>query len=133
MDFDESSESTGGVRQRVTARLVALNLAAMPCGTAALAGGGGATAATSLRSAVVREIPGTLVHSSAGTPEGLAMSTPPAASVRVNASGGTLSPGASVESSPHIFEEDGPDLPLEPPGTTTIVRSLYNRIEISTR
>ena len=51
----------------------------------------------------MREILGTYVHSSAGTPGSFAMSTPPATSIRVNASGGTASPSASVESSPSVF------------------------------
>ena len=107
-DCDELSESTG-VRPTVTARLVAPTPAAIPCGRAALVGGRGTTAATSLRGAAMREIPGTPVHSSAGTPEGFAMSTPPATSAGVNASGGTASPGASVESSPSVSEEDEAD------------------------
>ena len=37
------------------------------------------------------------------------MSTPFATSAGVNASGGTASPGASLESSPSIFEEDKAD------------------------
>ena len=37
------------------------------------------------------------------------MSTPPAASAGVNASGGTASPGASVESSPSVSEEGEAD------------------------
>ena len=56
----------------------------------------------------MREIPGTPVRSSAGTPGGFAMSTPPATSAGVNASGGTASPGASVELSPSVSEEDKP-------------------------
>ena len=108
VDCDESSESNG-VRSRVTARLVALTPAAVPCGRAAPAGGRGTAAATSLRSAAIKETPGTPGHSSAGTPRGFAMSTPPATSVGVNASGGTVSPGVSVESSPSVSEEDEVD------------------------
>ena len=104
-DCDKSSESTG-VRPRVTARLVTPTSAAVPCGRAAPAGGRGTAAATSLRGAVMREIPGTPVHSSAGTSGGFAMSTPPATSAGVNASGGTASRGALVESSPSVSEED---------------------------
>ena len=37
------------------------------------------------------------------------MSTPPVTSTGVNASGGTASPGASVESSPSVFKEDETD------------------------
>ena len=48
----------------------------------------------------MREIPGTPVHSSAGTPGGFAMSTPPVTSAGVRPSGGTARPGASVELSP---------------------------------
>ena len=51
------------------------------------------------------DIPGITVHSSAGTPEGFAISTPPVASAGVRASEGTASPGASVESSPSASEE----------------------------
>ena len=79
VDCDESSESTG-VRSRVTACLVAPTPAAVPGGRAATAGGGGTAVATSSRGAAMREIPGTLVHSSAGTPGGVAMCTPPATS-----------------------------------------------------
>ena len=108
MDCDESSESTG-VRPRVTARLVAPTHAAVPCGRAAPTGGRGTTAATSLRGAVMREIPDTPVHSSAGTPRGFAMSTRPVTSVGVNASRGTASPGALVEPSSSVSEEDEVD------------------------
>ena len=62
-------------------------------------------AASSLRSAAMREIPGTPVRSSAGTPGSFAMSTPPVTSARVNASGGTASPGVSVGSSPSVSGE----------------------------
>ena len=108
VDCDESSESIG-VRSRVTARLVAPTPAVVPCGRAAPAGGRGTAAATSLRGAAMREIPGTPVHSSAGTPGGFGMSTPPATSAAVNVSGGTASPGASVELSPPVSEEDEAD------------------------
>ena len=41
------------------------------------------------------------------------MSTPPATSAVVNASGGTASPGVSVESLPSVFEEgEAHDSPL---------------------
>ena len=108
VDRDESSEYTG-VRPRVTARLVAPTPAAVPCGRAALAGGRGTAAATSLRGAAMREISGTPVHSSAGTPGVFAMSRPPVTSAGVNTSGGTTSPGALVESSPSVSEEDEVD------------------------
>ena len=108
VNCDESSESTG-VRSSVTARLVVPTPAAVPCGKAALAGGRGTAAATSLRGAAMKEIPGSLVHSSAGTPGDVAMSTPPATSVGVNASGGTAGPGVSVESPPSVSEEDEAD------------------------
>ena len=49
------------------------------------------------------------MRSSAGSPGGFAMSTPPAISAAVNVSGGTASPGASVESSPSVSEEDDAD------------------------
>ena len=107
-DCDESSKSIG-VRPRVTGRLVAPTLATIPCGRAALAGSRGTAATTSLRVAVMREIPGTPVHSSEGTPKGFSMSTPPATSAGVNASGDTASPGASVESSPSVSEGDEAD------------------------
>ena len=99
VDCDESSESAD-VRSRVTARPVSPTLAAVPCGRFAPAGGRGAT---------MKEIPGTSVHSSAGTPEGFVMSTPPATSAGLNGSGGTVTPGASVESSPSVSEEDEVD------------------------
>ena len=108
VDRDESSEYTG-VRPRVAARLVTPTPAAVPCGRAALSGGRSTAAATSLRNAAMREIPGTPVHSSASTPRGFAMSTPPAISAGVNASGGTASPGASVELAPSVPEEDEAD------------------------
>ena len=54
----------------------------------------------------IKEISGTSVHSSAGTPRGFARSTPPATSARVNTSGGTASPGALIESLSSVFEED---------------------------
>ena len=75
VDCDESSESTG-VRPRVTACLVVSTPAVVPCGKAAPAGGLGTTAATPSRGATMREILGTPVYSSAGTPAGFAMSTP---------------------------------------------------------
>ena len=98
-DRDESSESNG-VQSRVTARLVPPTSTAVPCERAAPAGGRGTAAATSLRGAAMREIPGTPVHSSTGTPGGFAMSLPPVTSAGVRASGGTARPGASVELSP---------------------------------
>ena len=72
-------------------------------------GGRGTAAATLLRGATIREIPGTPVHSSAGTPRGFAMSTPPVTSAGVNASGGTVSPSALVEPSSSVSEEDAVD------------------------
>ena len=72
---DESSEYTG-VRPRFTARVVTPTPAAVPCGRDSPAGGRGTAAATSLRGAAMREIPGTPVHSSAGTLGSFAMSTP---------------------------------------------------------
>ena len=102
---DESSEYTG-VRPRVTARLVAPTPAVIPCWRAAPVGGRGTATATSLRGAAMRKIPGTPVHSSAGTTGGFAMSTSSAASAGVNASRGTASPGALAESSPSVSEED---------------------------
>ena len=107
VDCDESSESTG-VRSRVTARLVPPTPAAVLCGKASPAGDRGITAATSLRVAM-RDIPDSPGHSNAGTPRGFAVSTSPATSVGVNASGSTASPGASVESSPFVSEEDEAD------------------------
>ena len=103
-DQEDSSESAG-VQSRFSTRLVAVPLAAFLCERAALAGGRG----TSLRGAAMREIPGTPVHSSEGTPGGFAKSTRPTTSAGVNASGSTASPGASVESSPSISEEDKAD------------------------
>ena len=108
VDRDESSEHTG-VRPRVTARLVAPTPAVIPCWRAAPVGGRGTTAATSLGGAAMREIPGTPVHSSADTPGDFAMSTPSVTSAGVNASGGTANPGALVESSPSVSEEDEVD------------------------
>ena len=110
MDRDESSKYTG-VRPRVSARLVTPTPTpvAVPFGRAAPARGQGTAPATSLRGAAVRKIPGTLEHSSAGTPGGFAMSTPPATSAGVNASGDIVSPGASVELSPSVSEEDEVD------------------------
>ena len=109
VDRDESSEYTTGVRPRGTARLVTPTPAAVPCGRVAPAGGRGTAGATSSRGDAMREISGTPVRSSAGTPGGFAMSTPPATSAGVNASGGTASPGASVELSPSVSEEDEVD------------------------
>ena len=108
VDCDESSEYTG-VRPRVTARLVTPTPAAVPSGRAALAGGRGTAAAISLGDAAMREIPGTPVYSSAGTPRGFAMSTAPVTSAEVNASGGTASPGALADLSPSVSEEDEVD------------------------
>ena len=104
VDRDESSESTG-VRPRVTARLVAPTPAAIPCGRAAPAGGRGTAAATSMRGATTREIPGKPVHSSAGISGGFATPTTPVTSAGVCASGGTASPGASVEPSSYVSEK----------------------------
>ena len=53
----------------------------------------------------MKEIPGSPVHNSAGTPRSFAMSTPPASSAGVNAPGGTASPRASVEPSPSVSEQ----------------------------
>ena len=108
VDRDESSEYTVA-RPRVTARLVAPTPAAIPCGRVAPVGGRGTAVATSLRGAAMREILGTPVHSSESSPGGFAMSTPPVTSARVNASGSTASPGALVESSPSVAEEDEVD------------------------
>ena len=110
VDRDESSESTG-VRPRVTVRLVAPAPAAAPCGRAEPAGGRGTAAATSLRGAAMREIPGTPVRSSVGTPGGFAMSTPPATSAGVNVSASIANPvaSASVELSPAVSEVDKAD------------------------
>ena len=105
VDCDESSESTG-VRSKVTARLVAPTPSAVPCERAAPAGGRGTATATSLRGTAIKDISGTPVHSSAGTPRGFAMSTPPATSAWVSTSGGTASPGASVESPLSVSEKD---------------------------
>ena len=99
VDRDTSSESNG-VQSRVTARLVPPTSTAVPCERAAPAGGRSTAAATSLRGAAMREILGTPVHSTAGTPGGFAMSTPPVTSAGIRASGGTARPGASVELSP---------------------------------
>ena len=111
VDRDESSECTGD-RPRVTARLVAPTPAAIPCGRAASVSGRGTAAATSLRGAAIREIPGKPVRSSAGTPGAFPMSTPPVLSAGVRASGGTASPGASVQSSPSVSEDNVDDSPL---------------------
>ena len=89
----------------------------------------------------MREIPGTPVHSNAGTPGSFAISTPPATSARVNASGGTGSPGALVESSPSVSEEDEVDDSPSPKlggraahelrrlGETRVVRQEWTRGE----
>ena len=139
MDRDESSEYTV-VRPRVTARLVAPTPAAIQCGRAASVGGRGTAAATSLRGKM-REILGTPVHSSAGTPGGFAMSRPPVTSAGVNASGGTAIPGALAASSPSISEEDEVDDNPSPKlggraahelrwlGETPVVRQGRNRGE----
>ena len=108
VDRDESSEYTG-VRPRFTVCLVAPTPAVIPCGRAAPVGGRGTAAGTLLRGAAMREIPGTPVHSSAGTTGGFAMPTSPATSAGVNASRGTASPGALVELSPSVSEEDEVD------------------------
>ena len=108
VDRDDLSESTG-LQSRATARLVSPTLATVPCGRNAPAGGRGIAAATSLRGATMKEIPGTSVHSSAGNPGDFAMSTPPATSTGVYASGGTANRGASVESSPSVSEEEEVD------------------------
>ena len=138
VDRDESSKYNG-VRPTVTARLVTPTPAAVPCGRAALAGVRGTTADTSLRGAAMREIPGTPMHSSAGTPGGVDMSTRPATSAGLNASGGTASPGALVESSPSVSEEAGVDDSPSPelgrrtahdlrwPGETPVVRQGRTR------
>ena len=105
---DESSEYID-VQPRVTTRLVAPTPVAILCGRAAPAGGRCTAGATSLRGAAMREFPGTPVRSSAGTPGGIAISASPATSAGVNASGGTASPGASVESSPSVSEENEVD------------------------
>ena len=107
-DCDESSESTG-VRSRVTGRLVAKTSPAVLWGRAAPAGGQGTAAATSLRGAAIKEIPGTPLHSSPGTPQGFVMSIPPATSAGVNACECTASPGASVKSSLSVSEKDEAD------------------------
>ena len=140
VDRDESSEYTS-VRPRVTARLVTPTPAAVPCERAAPVGDRGTAAATSLRGAAMREIPGTPVHSSVGTPGSFPMSTPPATSAGVNASGSTVSPGASVESSLSVSEEDEVDDSPSPKlggttahelrwlGETTVVRQGRTRGE----
>ena len=108
VDRDESSEYIG-VRPRVTARLVAPTPAVIPCGRAAPVGSRGTAAATSLRGAAMRDIPGIPVHSSAGTTGGFVMSTSPATSAGVNASRGTASPGALAEWPSFVSEEDEVD------------------------
>ena len=110
VNCNESSKFTG-VRPRVTARLVVPSPAAVSCGRAVPLDGRGTPAATSLRGATMRKIPGTPMHSSAGTPGGGVMSTSSASSAGVNTSEGTASPGASVESSPSICEKEADDSP----------------------
>ena len=105
---DESSEYTG-VRPRVTARLVTPTPAVVPCGRAALTSDRGTAAETSLRGTAMREIPGTPLHSSAGTPGSFAMSTSPVTSAGVNAYEGAASPGASVELSSPVSEDEVDD------------------------
>ena len=105
MDFDESSEFTG-VQSSLTSIEVAPTPTAVPYERAAPAGGRGTTVASSLRGAATKEIPGSPVCRSSSTPGGFAMSTLPATLAGVKASGGTASPGASVESSPSVLEED---------------------------
>ena len=104
VDFDESSEFTG-VQSSLTSSVVAPTPAAVPCGRAAPAGGRGTTVASSLTGAATKETPDSPVCRSSSTPGGFAMSTLPATSAGVKASGGTASPGASVESSPSVLEE----------------------------
>ena len=108
VDCDESSESTD-VQSSATLSLVAPNPAAVPCGRAALAGGRGTAAATSLRGAAMKEIPGLPVHSSAGTSGGFAMSYAPCNIGRGRSVWGHCQPGASIESSPSVSEEDEAD------------------------
>ena len=108
VDYDEPSESTG-VRSRVTVRLVDPTPVAVPCGRTTLADGRATATATSLRDIAMREIPGTPVLLCTGTPRVFAMSTSPVTSAGVNAFGDNASPGASVESSPHVSEEDEVD------------------------
>ena len=74
VNCDESSESTG-VRSSVTARLVAPTPSTVPCGRAAPVGGRGTTVVTSLRSAAMKAIPGSPVHSTVGTPGWFHVST----------------------------------------------------------
>ena len=57
----------------------------------------------------MEEISGSSVQKNAGTPGGGAMSTPSATSTGVNASGDTVRPDASVESSQSVSEEDEAD------------------------
>ena len=54
------------------------------------------------------------MHSSASTPGGFALSTPPVKSAGVDASEDTAIPGASVESSPSVSEKDETDDSLSP-------------------
>ena len=108
VDRDKPSEFTG-VRPRATARLDAPTPAAIACERAAPAGGPGTDAATSMRGATMREIPGKPVHSSAGIPGGVATSTPPVTLAGICAPEGTASHSASVESPPSVSEENEAD------------------------
>ena len=101
---DESSESTG-VRSSVTARLVATTHVAVPFEITAPAGGRVTASATSLRGAAMRKF---RVHqcTAARILREVLLCLRPATSAGVSASGGTASPGASVESSPFVSEED---------------------------
>ena len=57
----------------------------------------------------MEEVSGSPVQSSAGTPGGYAMSTPPATLARINAFRGTASPVASIKSSPSVSKENEAD------------------------
>ena len=105
VDYDESSEPTG-VRSSVTISLVATTPVAVPCGQAAPAGGQGTAKGISLRDSAMKESPG---HISAGIPWGFTMSTPLTTPAGVNASGGTVSPVVTVESSPTVSGGDEAD------------------------
>ena len=115
VDLGGSEQSThksrepSGIQPSITASLVVPTPAAVPCERAAPAGGRGTAAATSLRRTAMGGDPGSSVQNSAGTPGGGAMSTPYATSTGVNASGGTVSPGASVEQSSSVSEGDEAD------------------------
>ena len=101
----------------------------------------GTAAVSQLRGAAMKEISSSPVHSSAGTPGGSPMSTPPATSAGVNASGGIAIPGASVEPSPSVSEEDEVDDSISPElgrraarelrwhGETPVVRQRRTREE----